>query len=315
MIYHADNGAYCERGMDMEKKERTITNRQLILYMITAYGVAWVIQVMASFFANRGGINNRSIFQILMMVCMWAPFLAVLIAKIPLKDMGWGLHLKGKVRWVFFALWLPLLINILGAVLYFLVFPGHFDTGFETMRLTLGEEGLAQLEAQGLTVEAYVYACLLPSVTIAPFINILPSLGEEVGWRGALYPALKERFGRTQGRILGGICWGAWHWPVMILAGYEYGKVYLGAPVLGPIAFCLFATFGGILMDQVYEKTGSIWLPSLMHGAFNALTITIYLIKPEYVDRIILGPHPTGIISMIPMAGIALWICLKERGR
>ena len=296
----------------MQEKERKITNRQLAIYGIVAYGVAWVIQGIASVFANRGSLNNRAIFQVLMMACMWAPFLAVVIARIPLKSLGWGLHLKGKVRWVFFALWLPLLFNVLGAVLYFLIFPGQLDAGFETLRLTLGEEGLAQLEAQGLTVEMYLVVSLISSVTIAPFINILPSLGEEVGWRGVLYPALKERVGRTRGRILGGVCWGAWHWPAMILAGYEYGKEYLGAPLLGPIVFCMFATALGILLDQVYEKTGSIWLPSLMHGAINAMSITAYLMKPEYLDRMILGPAPIGILSMIPVAAIAVWICLKS---
>lgn len=92
----------------------------------------------------------------------------------------------------------------------------------------------------------------------APFINMLFALGEEVGWRGALNPMLKERFGKRGGRLMGGMIWGAWHWPVMILAGYEYGRDYWGEPVLGMAMFCLFTTASGTLLDFLYEKSKCI---------------------------------------------------------
>ncbi|MCM1480494.1 MAG: CPBP family intramembrane metalloprotease, partial [Muribaculaceae bacterium] len=146
------------------------------------------------------------------------------------------------------------------------------------------------------------------SVTFAPFINMLAALGEEVGWRGAMYPYLKDKLGVTKGRIAGGVIWGAWHWPIMILAGYEYGKEYIGAPLLGLAVFCVCTAAMGILFDYVYEKTGTIWLPSLMHGAINAFTIFAYLVKPEYANMSILGPAGIGVIGMLPMAAAAVII-------
>lgn len=68
---------------------------------------------------------------------------------------------------------------------------------------------------------------------LAPAINMFPALGEEVGWRGYMMPRLKERFGLLNGRLLGGFVWGIWHWPLMLLVGYEYGTNYLGAPPAG----------------------------------------------------------------------------------
>lgn len=144
-------------------------------------------------------------------------------------------------------------------------------------------------------------------------VIIAISLGEEVGWRGAMYLYLKEKFGVTKGRIVGGTIWGAWHWPIMIFAGYEYGKEYIGAPVLRPIVFCISTVMMGILFDYVYEKTETIWLPSLMHGAVNAFTIFAYLSKPEYADMAIFGPAYIGIISMIPMIIMATIICVKQK--
>ena len=48
-----------------------------------------------------------------------------------------------------------------------------------------------------------------------------------------MMPHLKKQLGLLNGRLLGGVIWGVWHWPLMLLVGYEYGTNYLGAPVLG----------------------------------------------------------------------------------
>ena len=112
----------------------------------------------------------------------------------------------------------------------------------------------------------------MPSaVILAPAINMFPALGEEVGWRGYMMPRLKERFGLLNGRLLGGVVWGVWHWPLMLLVGYEYGTNYLGAPVLGIVVWCVVCFALNTLLDLLYEKTGCIWVPAIAHGAFNAI--------------------------------------------
>ncbi len=293
----------------MEKTK--MSRKQFVIYMIVAFGLAWILEMIASVFSNNG---NRMVFTMILMVAMFMPFLGVLIARIPLKGMGWIPHLKGKIRYVFFALWMPAFLSIIGGVLFFTFFPNAFDSEFLTLYSMLEEAGaLEQFEAQGLTIPMYLLITIIQAVTFAPFLNMFVALGEEVGWRGAVYPYLKEKLGVTKGRIVGGTIWGVWHWPVMIFAGYEYGKEYIGAPVLGPVIFCICTVSMGILLDYVYEKTGTIWLPSLMHGAINAFTIFAYLAKPEYADKAILGPAYIGIISMIPMIIMAVIICVKQK--
>ena len=286
------------------------SKKQFTMFVIGVFALGWLLQIIASIFANRG---ENTVFRVIMAVCMYMPLLSVLIAGIPLKGMGFIPHLKGKTRYIFFSLWMPAVLSIIGGVLFFVIFPNAYDGEFETMRSLMQEAGaLEQLEAKGLTIESYLVISTIQAVTIAPFINMLFALGEEIGWRGAMYPYLKGKLGVTKGRIVGGVIWGCWHWPAMILAGYEYGKEYLGAPVLGPIIFCLSTTAMGILIDYVYEKTGTIWMPSLMHGAINAFTIFAYMTKPEYADKAILGPAYIGIISMIPMSALAGIICKKK---
>lgn len=287
-----------------------VSKKQFVIYMTVAFALAWILEMIASIFANKG---NQMMFTIILVITMFMPFLGVLVARIPLKGMGWVPHLKGKIRYVLFALWMPAILSILGGVLFFVIFPDTFDSEFLTLRGILEEAGaLAQFEAQGLTIPMYLLITSVQAVTIVPFMNMFVALGEEVGWRGVMYPYLKEKLGINLGRIVGGAIWGAWHWPAMIFAGYEYGKDYIGAPVLGPIVFCIATVMMGILYDYVYEKTGTIWLPSLMHGATNAFTIFAYLVKPEYSNMSILGPIYIGIISMIPMIIIAAMICLKK---
>lgn len=287
-----------------------ISKKQFIIYLAVAFGFAWILQIVGSVFANKG---NQTAFSLILVVVMYMPFLGVLIARIPLKGMGWIPHLKGRIRYIFFSLWMPVLLGVIGGILFFIIIPKSFDPEFSTLRMQMEQAGVLQLlEAQGLTLQMYVIITSIQAITYAPFINMFAALGEEVGWRGVMYPYLKEKFGVTKGRILGGAVWGCWHWPIMILAGYEYGKEYIGAPVLGPIVFCLSTIVMGILLDYVYEKTETIWMPSLMHGAINAFTILAYMVKPEYSNLLILGPLYIGIISMVPMLVSAVVICLKQ---
>ena len=127
---------------------------------------------------------------------------------------------------------------------------------------------------------------------LAPAINMFPALGEEAGWRGYMMPRLKARFGLLNGRLLGGVVWGVWHWPLMLLVGYEYGTNYLGAPVLGLVVWCVVCFALNTLLDLLYEKTGCIWVPAIAHGAFNAIAaLPQVLITPADAYYNVLWSH------------------------
>ena len=295
--------------------------KKVIIYLIWAFVVAWALQVIAGVVvnvtANSTGLTStlgNLIFTGVLAVSMFAPFAAVLLAKYPLKGMGWIPKFKGNIGWMVLA-WLgPLLFTILGAMVYFVIFPERFDLTGAYFAIALGEEGLAQLEAEGITLQQLLLIQIVSAPLYAPFINMFAALGEEVGWRGMLYPQLKSFFGKTKGRIIGGVIWGAWHWPIMLLAGYEYGKEYPGAPISGLVTFCVFCIVAGTLLDVLYEKTECIWVPSLAHGAINGTaSLVIYLTKPEYVDQLILGPAPIGVIAMIPALLLAIMVLYKDR--
>ena len=186
------------------------------------------------------------------------------------------------------------MLTLLGAVLYFAVFPSRLDFSGSWLVAAYGGEMDAQtLRSQlGVSTLGYLLQNGLFAVLLAPAINMFPALGEEVGWRGYMMPRLKEQFGLLNGRLLGGVVWGIWHWPLMLLVGYEYGTDYLGAPLLGLVVWCVVCFALNTLLDILYEKTECIWVPAIAHGAFNAIAaLPQVLVTPADAYYNVLGPH------------------------
>lgn len=279
-------------------------------YLFWTFLLAWILQVFACIMADKG---MSGLYRPILAVSMFMPLLGAVISKSGAGKVGWSFKLKGNILSILSAWFLPAFLGLIGAALYFRLFPKTFDPQCSYLTAQLGEAGVAELEKQGMSYTTLGIISAASAITFAPWVNMLFAVGEEAGWRGVLYPALKEKLGRTKGRILGGVIWGVWHWPLMVLSGYEYGSVYWGAPVLGPILFCVFTVSIGIVLDALYERSGSIWVPALAHGAVNAFASvpTLYL-NMEYADRLILGPLMIGIISGLPVIIAAVLFSLKK---
>ena len=287
-----------------------MNNKQTTSYLLWVFLLAWALQAAAIVFAWNARLQE---FRLITAVMMFAPFIATLLAKIPLAGMGWRLHLRSRWKW-FFAAWFGFaVLAALGGALYYLLFPKALDLSDAYLEALMGEAQIQQYGAQGMTIQKLKLVSLTQALTYAPFINALLAIGEEVGWRGALYPRLKTRFGIIKGRLLGGLIWGIWHWPIMILAGYNYGTDYWGAPVLGPLVFCMGCVAIGVLIDLMYEKTECIWIPALAHGAFNAISnIPMLFLNPDYINRVTLGPIPISLIGGVPMFLLAFLMIGKS---
>ena len=270
-----------------------------IKYLIWTFLIAWIMQVIVAILYRNG---LAAFGQPLIAIMMFVPLLGVLLSGHTLSGMGWKPRLKGKIRILLTAWFLPALLTAIGVALYFVVFPGHFDMSGGYLTAAAGPEVLEQLEAQGLTYPAYVLVSVVSCLTYAPLINMVLAVGEEAGWRGFLYPQLKAKFGKRRGWLIGGVIWGMWHWPLMWLIGYEYGTDYAGFPIVGMLVFCIFTTAAGILCDRLYEKTKCIWIPSIFHGAINAAgTVPMALCIANTGSAILLGPAPHGVIAGLPM--------------
>ena len=293
----------------------TFDKKGTIKYLVWTFLIAWVLQVIAAVLSRNG---HAAVGRLLISVVMFAPLLGVLLSGQPLSGMGWKPRLKGKVKILLAAWFLPALLTAVGAALYFVVFPGHFDLSGEYLVSAAGAELLEQLEAQGLTYPVYILISVVGCLTYAPLVNMLLAAGEEAGWRGILYPQLKVKFGKRKGWLIGGVIWGIWHWPLIWLIGYEYGTDYVGFPIVGMLIFCIFTTAAGILCDWLYEKSECIWIPSIVHGAINAAgTVPLAVCAANTGSAILLGPAPIGILAGLPLiicAGVLLFTAVKPEG-
>ncbi len=288
------------------------------LYFLFAFGLAWLLQVYASLLLIRDG--NAVAYQTLLAVSMFCPLAAVLLVKKVFlhQPTGIGWKAQGKRRYWLTAWFAPAVFTVLAAVLYFAVFPSRLDLSCSWLVTAYGGEmDAATLRSQlGVSNVSYILQTGLFAITLAPPINMFFALGEEAGWRGYMMPCLKERFGLLNGRLLGGVIWGVWHWPIMLLTGYEYGTNYLGAPVLGLVVWCVVCFALNTLLDWFYEKTGCIWVPAVAHGAFNAIaSIAQVLTYPADAYYNVLGPMPIGLIGMLPMLAVAVGLTLRQMKR
>ena len=285
--------------------------KKLSKYLLWAFGVAWVFQIIAGILYRKG---NSMSYSVLLAVSMFAPLFAAVLSGTEIRSIGWKPHIKGNLRWILVAWFAPVALGVAGAALYFLLVPNALDTTFAYIRTLLGNEGLSQLESNGLSIQTYAIISTVSAITYAPFVNMLFAVGEEAGWRGTMYPILKEHFGIVKGRLIGGVVWGVWHWPIMLLAGYEYGTTYWGAPVTGPLLFCVITIAMGILFDFLYEKTNCIWVPALCHGAINAFAgVPTLFLNPAYADKLLLGPLMIGVISGLPLVLTAFILSIREK--
>jgi membrane protease YdiL (CAAX protease family) len=209
------------------------------------------------------------------------------------------------------AAWLatPLLI-LLGAGIFFLLFPAYFDSGWTVISKTLAEASQTLGQAVPITPPAFLVIQIVGAVILSPILNGVFTLGEEFGWRAYLLPKLMP-LGRGAALVLTGVIWGIWHWPVIAM-GYNYGLDYPGAPWLGLIAMAWFTTIVGVYLGAMVLEAGSVWPSVIGHAAVNGIAAVSLLVTIGNPDPL-LGPAPVGVIGSLPFTLAALWILWRSR--
>lgn len=291
------------------------TNKQLAIYLAVAFGVAWACQAVA--IAYQGSVP---IFQSALALSMFAPLLGVIVAcKGPSEKRSgvrWSPLIKGRVRLLLAALFVPALLTLVGAAVVFGLFPDQLDLGMSFIAVQVESVGVPVSDGMvgGVPFAAIMAVQAAQAVIIAPFINMFLAVGEESGWRGFMTPAFQQRLGYRMGVVVSGVVWGAWHWPVIVFAGYEYGRGYWGEPVSGMLLFCLFTVAAGIMLSLLYEKAGSIWYPALAHGAINSVGSLPMFVMSADVTSYFNSPLLVGIIPVLICVAVAVLLLVRFKG-
>ncbi|MFO7586248.1 MAG: type II CAAX endopeptidase family protein [Anaerolineales bacterium] len=277
-----------------------LDKKSLTWFIIISFVISWIL------FATPLAVkDDPTLYPILttsmFALAMWGPGIAAIlvtlfVARQPFSTLR--LNTLGPKRYYFWAWFLAPLMAVLTLAATVLLGTGTFDPNITMMRDALA---LSPQTQELPSVEILLAIQLGFALTLAPFINILFAMGEELGWRGFLLPQLMP-LGEWKALLLSGAIWGIWHAPAIALHGHNFPE----QPYLGVLVMTIGCMLLGVLFGWLYLKTKSPWAPALAHGAFNAIApAAIIFLKPEGLDMA-LGGNPLGLAGWIPMVLIIL---------
>lgn len=240
--------------------------QQVIRWTLVVYAITFGINWLMYFFRS----NDFVFFLLGGYGMMWVPgIIAIMFATPGKRRLELGLK-WAKPRYFFLALIVPVLVHVLLVLISVLMKhplapealvseSGGFRAGSIATPFFLSKD------AHGWMLVAIIAANQSLLVILACMERLTRTLGEELGWRGWLDAKLVEA-GLGGSTIWGGLIWGFWHAP-LILMGHNFPEnPTLGAWVLMP-ALSVGLAFP---LAWLRRKSDSVWPAALFHASVNA---------------------------------------------
>ena len=292
--------------------------KRLAVYLIVTFGLTWGLLIPAGFAlgAFEHGEASSMVMIGLIALSMFFPLVGALIANYACKleeriDLCWKPLIGQNIPLYLFAWFGPTVVALLGFVVFFALNPQWFDPTMQSyLETTAAAAGQSadELISQMPPLPVLLSGVLVASVAIAPFINMIPAFGEELGWRGMLFPTLAERMSQRAAALVTGIIWGLWHAPAIAM-GHNYGMGYAGFPFAGILTMILLCTAMSCWFSYLRARSGSVWPCALAHGAFNAIANAGLMFCT--CGQTLFGPTPLGLVAGIPLMILGIVCCLR----
>ncbi len=287
--------------MTTDKKDKKQTAIRILLY----FGISFIL-----LFSLRGlfmmpemirRLPDGYMYSIMIPIARLLPALTVLIVRLISKE-GFSQHMLsikvkgGKGKYYILAWFLPSVLALAGAGIYFAVFSDQFDWNISYYMDNVSKTG------NSFTLEALrssVISQTITSVILGPAMKCISGFGEEWGWRGYLLPKLLKVMPMFPAIIVNGLIWGLWYAP-LVAAGLNYNTNYSGYPVTGILLMTLFCVVLGIFLSFLTIRTVSCIPAIIACGAVNSVGAAAVKFTSDG-GRLLLGPAITGVIGMIPL--------------
>ncbi len=287
--------------------DKKLITKRILMYLGITFAITYLVDFLVIWpFLPKISAAMPAAGTFLIGSTMFFPAIGVLLTRLFTKEGfrdSWIKPKTGKrsIPYFLFGWFGPVILSMIGAAIYFLIFPDRFDGSLSYLEAIMSANG--QLDITPRLLQITLAAQILSALLLGPLLNCITCFGEEWGWRGYLLPKMKEKFGILPTLLISGIIWGVWHAPITML-GHNYGTGYPGFPVTGILAMCGFCIVMGIIFSFITLKTGSCLPAVLAHGSLNGFAAAPVLFTDGTNINPFIGPAPTGIIG-----GCAFLVC------
>lgn len=282
-----------------------LDRKALTWFLIITLLISWPLFLAPLLFADIEPLTAQLITAGLWALAMWGPGLAAIVATLAIQKKPFrSLNLKrlGPKRYYLWAWFLPPVLSVAGGLFALMFGVAKLDTEFTVIRESMAQAAGGEVVPAGLVVAAQIAFAIL----LAPFINVLFALGEELGWRGFLLPHLMP-LGQWKAILISGVIWGLWHAPAIV-----QGHNYPGYPVAGIFMMIVFCVLLAVIFSWLYLNTRSPWAAALAHGAVNASAgLPVLFFLPGF--NMAFGGTLAAPTAWIGMALFIGWLALTKR--
>lgn len=285
----------------------------IITFLAITFGITYLVEGILILSGFRVTAVPAIIGQYIIAGVMWVPAVAALVT------IRFVTHEKFKsLGFRFGPSWKPYLATALMIPLtYFITYGltwllglGRPDWQLVSFYSTIASSGVDMSTAPSPSM--VLIALFGASLVVAPFINSIFGLGEELGWRGFLLPHLMP-LGKWKAYSLLGVIWGLWHAP-LIAVGFNYP----GSPILGILCMILMTSAIGLTINELTLHYKSAILAGWIHGVFNSQAYGIWRALLFANTNPLLG----GINGLVGIAVLTLlgmivlrWVKVVETGQ
>ena len=263
--------------------------------LITFFAIVVLLSAVAEVLICMGGP------EWLYLVLMWIPAVAAAAANcVFFRENGERFSLKKlfalggfrrcRLRDVLLGCLLPLLYLLIPYMVYWRLYPENYAYHGVSLMLVLKD--------------------ILPVMVIGTLISLLSALGEEIGWRGFMVPALHQRLGLNKALLISSLFWCCWHLPLLIGGGYMTGTpLWYQLPAF---VLCIFPV--GVLAGLLALESGSVWPAAFLHAAHNNYDQAVFGLMTRGDNRMYFVSE-TGVLTILCAWGLAiiLYIWVKRR--
>ena len=279
--------------MNRKIENRNYGKRALISFFAIVILISAVVETLIC----RGGA------EWLYIVLMWIPAVAATVANcVFFRENGEPFSVKKlfalggfrtcMLRYVLLGCLLPLVYLLIPYMVYWLLYPENF-----------AYHGVAL---------AVILKDLLPPLVIGTFFSLLSALGEEIGWRGFMVPALYERLGLNRTLLISSLFWCCWHLPLLIGGDYMPGTpLWYQLP-----AFALHIFPVGVMAGLLTLESGSVWPAAFLHAAHNNYDQAVFQVITAGANKMYFVSE-TGVLTILCAWALAaiLYIRARKQGK